>query len=643
MTDLFSFARVVCKPDCVQILAREDILMRKIRLAVSESPDSSTWKIIGLSVYGSIEVTWLVCVMTGVRESQLAPLSLLLCPALFFLYSHFLFLREKKPVLTWILSILLAASIPLGVFLDKDMPIQYWTAGIFVKWFLCVAGLAPLACCLLRMLFVLPEKVKPSDPSKWLIRKPVSYWLAIFGIILFCWLPVWLAYFPGFWNYDPWQVQQVMNHSYTTHHPLIHTLLLGACYVFGVNHGNANIGVVLYDWIQMAAMAAIFSYTVLYIREKTENRLLCGIATVFYSVFPVNSVLVISSTKDILFSGLVLFCTVLALQYKDIAETGNSRKKWILIISLVVSSILMMMFRNNAFYAFAGFLAVCIILFFRKKIRLQSLLIVAVCFILGISSNSLLKNALNAAEGSRHEALSVSSQQFARIFKTVSIDAETDEAIRYYIDTDNMSYNPHIADGVKDHLQNVETTEQLPSFFAESAHLFFEYTKVSVDSYLYLTEGLWYLGDYSNAEIYGSGLEGRQGYLLTDYKGGYGVVHVSKFPQLESFLEDAFSANDYQHWPLISLIYAPALYVWLFVIMFAMVRGRDRTVFDFHLFLLATVFLGPCCVIRYVYPFVLSVPLMAAVCVAERIGDKRVAEQEVRIGICQTQYCGNRL
>lgn len=278
----------------------------------------------------------------------------------------------------------------------------------------------------------------------------------------------------------------------------------------------------------------------------------------------------------------------------------------------------MMMFRNNAVYAFVGVLIVSFVLFFRKKIHLQTLLIAFTCFFLAILGNFLLKYNLKAMDGSIHEALSVSSQAFARIYEQASIDAETEDTIKYYFDTDKMNYNPYLADSVKKYMQNVDSVSDVILLIKESAHLFIKYPRVSIDAYLYLTEGLWYLGDYSNAEIYGSGLDGRQGYLLTDYKAGYDIAHISKLPELERFLENAFSANDYQHWSLLSLIFAPAVYVWFFVILFVMIRGKDKMIFIFHIFLLVTIFLGPCCVIRYVYPLVVISPLISAIYIAEK-------------------------
>lgn len=58
-------------------------------------------------------------------------------------------------------------------------------------------------------------------------------------------------------------------------------------------------------------------------------------------------------------------------------------------------------------------------------------------------------------------------------------------------------------------------------------------------------------------------MEGRQCYLFTDVKGGFDIIHKSKLPELEIFLEKMFSNNEYQKWPVISLLFSPALYFWI--------------------------------------------------------------------------------
>ena len=48
------------------------------------------------------------------------------------------------------------------------------------------------------------------------------------GLVLLCWLPVLIAFFPGIAAYDmDFQMYQVASGDYSTHHPLLHTLFLG--------------------------------------------------------------------------------------------------------------------------------------------------------------------------------------------------------------------------------------------------------------------------------------------------------------------------------------------------------------------------------------------------------------------------------
>lgn len=48
------------------------------------------------------------------------------------------------------------------------------------------------------------------------------------GLIFLCWLPVFLAVYPGFFVYDVMEeVNQVVTREFSTHHPLLHVLLLG--------------------------------------------------------------------------------------------------------------------------------------------------------------------------------------------------------------------------------------------------------------------------------------------------------------------------------------------------------------------------------------------------------------------------------
>ena len=81
--------------------------------------------------------------------------------------------------------------------------------------------------------------------------------------------------------------------------------------------------------------------------------------------------------------------------------------------------------------------------------------------------------------------------------------------------------------------------------------------------------GYLYIFDTTNAtNVYGYGLEGRQGYLLTDTKYGFDVVHETKFKLLETVYENLFSANEYQKIFPLFLVCSLSVYFWMIVLMF---------------------------------------------------------------------------
>ena len=579
--------------------------------------------IIILSLAGSLTITYLVSAYKSVSASYLGIFSLILMIALCSLYRRTLESRNNwKKYL--ILSSLLSISTVGGIFIDSDGSLENFEIVQLIKFNILCACLIPAFYCLLQSLSEIITWMAAKDIKFRIVRAPINrfwHWLLIMTGILLCWTPVWLAYYPGIWNYDAGQVWQVVNGKYEAEHPIIHTLIMGSCFNIGYLKGNSNLGVVIYDWVQMIILASILSYSILFIRRKSQNNVLCFLTFIFYSLFPINSVLAISSTKDILFSALVLLYTMLSVQYSDcVRNEENKKHRTRLTIGLLITTTVMLLFRNNASYAFAGFLCIALIFTLRRKISWKTFVLILACMLLYIGCNTGLLLGLHAKKSSITEALSVPAQQFGRIYYSGKADEATKELIGEYCDPKTMSYDPHLSDSMKSRqsLYRINTWKDVAPLIGTSLQLFIRYPAISIDSFLYLTEGWWYLGDTSCANIYGYVPGSHLGYFETGVMDGFGIIQDSKLPGLETLFEHAFIENSYQQWPLLSLLFAPALYIWLFVFLFISLKGDDKFLFIFHCFFLATVLLGPCCLVRYVYPFVLMIPVMLVLVVSER-------------------------
>lgn len=520
-----------------------------------------------------------------------------------------------------ILSVLFTICTVTGLFFENDIPFARIGVYNFMMYIVCVLGMIPLCKYMFSWLYYLVEKWSSWEHT--LTQQAASTqrkagwktFLFAFVVIMLGWSVVWLAYYPGFFNYDPWQVLQVMNSDYNKHHPLLHTIFLGGLYCYGLEIGSPNTGIVIYSLVQMSIMAAIFAYTYVYIKSRVNSRLFLAVTLIFYAIFPVNSVLSFSTTKDVLFTGMVLWASVIAVKYFSEKESLSKNARILTLVLAGISIVMMMLFRNNALYALCLYIPLLLI---ERKRHSMKIIVFLICCILSFKViDAGLTQYFNAYDGSSKEMYGVMIQQHGRVYSAAKSvgDRETVEKIEYfYENVTEESYKPSITDPMKHILREFSTTEELIDYVTFSVNLFFEYPMITIDSFLYTTKGAWDIGDTSVAKIYGEGYEGRPGYLLTDIKYGFGIIGDSKIPALEMEFERLFSANEYKEIPLLNLIFAPALYFWLMIFcyvgFFYSKNYKNILVSTFLLFLYLTMLLGPCILVRYMYPFFVCAPLL---------------------------------
>lgn len=463
--------------------------------------------------------------------------------------------------------------------------------------------------------------------------RPWQIWILYTAVIFLCWLPVFLAYYPSVFAYDAeGQLYQVIAHDYSTHHPLLHTLFLGAFFrMGGAWFHSYSAGMAVHSVVQMALMAAAFGYTLAYLYRRDVPVYLRVLLALFYALFPVNSILAISTTKDVLFAALVLLytltlhgltgkwgCDKAVAQPETEVLRGRKGLLW-----YVVWAVLMLLFRNNAVYAVVlSIPAVCLLLRGETGIRAgvrkrylfctgMALLMFAVCAV-------VLKSVTGAQSGSPREMLSVPLQQMARA-RVVAEDTLSEEMRREldrYLPSEWVAaaYDPHLADPVK----NRAVIHDDPAGLIRTwIKLGLQHPQIYIDAFLDNSIGYWYLQDRSHAQIYGIGTESGFGYLSTDNRTmptGCEIVEHSCLPALRAGMERIVSDNVYQKLPVVRLIFAPALYWWMLCLYIATAIYRKRyellipVVFLMCYYM--TLLLSPTVLIRYMYPFVVTVPAM---------------------------------
>lgn len=509
----------------------------------------------------------------------------------------------RKTIIIYIISILFSISIIVGTSLSYG---NGFTNIFYILGLILLSIMnSPIFAYLFSKLFYFIENNQIIESKEKINKLEI---LKIFGIIILLWIPVLLAYYPGIFDYDVHtQLNYVLNNNYSTHHPLIHTVILGFFYNIGNIFNNYNIGILLYTIIQMIVISFIISYSVVYLKRKGIPKKIIYLMIGFYALFPVSSLLAISVTKDIYFSGLVLAFIVCLMQIRD--EEWKLSRKYVWLIFITV---LMILFRSNAIYALI--IATIFILFLGIKKYKYLLISILISIILFSGIELGLEKAFNAYTKNEKDMLSIPLQQLARvgdIYKSTLTEEEYNE-ISYYVSP--KYYNQYLSDPIKNHTEISKIRNNYGKFIKIWFKYFIKYPTVYVESFLYNTQGYWYINDISHSEIYGISKEKRTGYLLTGTKEGYNVIHKSYCEPIESLYECLFTENNYQKIPIISLLCSPALYIWILFIYFMFniySKRKDSIVISIFLIgLFITLLVGPTCLIRYVYPFILCTPII---------------------------------
>ncbi|MBQ9211005.1 MAG: hypothetical protein IJ153_04830 [Clostridia bacterium] len=520
-----------------------------------------------------------------------------------------------EPRMEYSLALIFSAATLLGAFFDRGYSFAHMTGLQLLGWIAGSLALTELVRRLLRLLCRgLGKWTKMESNQREQIQEQgflrgsfVRCFLFSLGVLLLCWLPVWLAYYPGFWNYDPWQADQVITGVYSKHHPMLHTLLLGNCYRFALEKGHPQWAPLLYSAIQGGICALIYACCCAFLRQRTRSNVFYWLTLLFFALFPVHPILAMSTTKDTLFSALILLSGLIFLR---MMEVNPPRRKWLMLAEVAVIALVVML-RNNARYGLTLLILLCLFQI-KKKTGRRMLAALLAGTLLGMGADWGLGKVLHASPALLAEMCSVPSQMAGRVQEEVSnLDAETVALLDDFYSMNEISYDPHLADPMKACLR-LETREDLVRYLQGSFRLFTKYPAISIDSLLYTTEGLWNIRDISHTQIYGTG--DRQGYMMTDIKSWYPMRLESKFPALEAFLEKILTENAFLKIPLLRSIFAPASYVYLLLLVIGiLLQGMHRKWLLLPLFLLClvgTIALGPGILPRYVYPLMVCAPLL---------------------------------
>ncbi len=444
-----------------------------------------------------------------------------------------------------------------------------------------------------------------------------------FVFLLLCWMPVFLAVYPGFFVYDAQdEWVQVASRAFNTHHPLVHVLLLGGmiCAVHKVT-GSYNLGIACYMVVQMLIVSGGFTYLLSYMRRRGVSKGIRILSLFYFAFFPVIVMFTLCSAKDTLFAVALLLLLMMLLDMGAFQEGFfASGKKMAL---FVLSAAVMMLLRKNGVYAFV--LLCPVLLLYHRKYRKKTALLLAAALLSYLLVNTGLAVILHAQSGENQEMLTVPIQQLARTYKfnREVFTAEDIDALHEILPEEALVlYNPKLSDPVKVQFRNEAFAADRSRYISLWLRIGLKKPLSYLNAWLVNSYGFWYpdtvIDVYSGNSVF-TFTYGDSSYF------GYEVelpgVRDSKIPWLDEAYRKLALEISQEKIPIWSMLYSPGGIFWCIAFVFAYVlyRRRYHIVIPYLTVLLIwmTVLLGPTYLPRYVLIFWFGMPLFIAMLAEE--------------------------
>lgn len=455
-----------------------------------------------------------------------------------------------------------------------------------------------------------------------------------FVLIVLCWIPCYLAYYPGICSYDTSiQLEQIVQNNYIDHHPIAHTLLFKGAMQLGQSvFGNINTGIAVYVLLQLLFLAGSFSYGIVVLNHfKVKTGWLAALQ-LYCMIYPFHWYMSVTTTKDTLFSAFFLL-QILSLCGLLLKE---SNRKWNICHSVifVVATVGMILFRNNGKYAMLVLLVFLLlaVLFGKKERKLWGKLtgFALTGFLVGNMVLTCLFNATDATQGDKREMLSVPIQQLARCMVYhggVGVRQEDDNTLtaeekalinEFLLNESYTQYRPEISDPVKKNTNTYVVRYRAKEFLSTYFSLFLKYPGDYINAVLALDAGYLSPGDVSHAYINVSETQQGLGYIQTiwadEQMEAQGIYKDSKWDSLHTLLEEWADGNSYLKLPVLKYLFVPGTYLWLYLLLtgYLLIRRKYSMLFPLSLVLgyYVTLILGPTVQLRYIYPLMIVFPLL---------------------------------
>lgn len=442
--------------------------------------------------------------------------------------------------------------------------------------------------------------------------------LIIFGAFLISYIPFFLYYYPGSFQYDAINAldQIVGNIPYKDHQPIIYTVFLSLFWNFGkVVFNNGNIGIALCTMVQMISTALVLSYVIYYMAKKNVPTKYRIITFIFLLINPIIPMYTVRIEKSIYFALLLTLVTIQIIEM--ITNKDEYFKEKMHYVTLPIEILIMSLLRNNGIYI-TILLCIILVILYRKYWKNLFLLLVTPIIIFYIVKGPVW-NVLNIIPEDAREALSVPVQQFARIIKYEKdslSDEEYSEIHKYLNMADEEiieKYVPTLSDNIKANINEEAFENDKIGLIKLYFKLALKYPGQTISSFLINNYGYYAPNSIMVSGVYMFNEESK--IALNTFESEINdLVNEKKWDNklIESLNKHMVNRDI----PIISIfVDKVGLYFWiiLFGITYLIYKKNYRliSVYIPLILLWLTTVIGPLVELRYVYTFIiLVIPLI---------------------------------
>lgn len=448
-----------------------------------------------------------------------------------------------------------------------------------------------------------------------IFETPKKIFIYSWIIIFLAWTVVLLAFFPGIFNYDASYQFKLADTGYVNaFHPLIHTYFISILLWIGKSLGNFEIGLFLNSIIQMLFLSFSMAYSCFFMSKIKAPKVIILISLMLFALLPINPLLALSTTKDIIFSGA--FLLLFLKTFEMILFTKQFFEKKYNYFVFIVLSILMIAFRRNGIYAYI--ILIPFLFFAIKKFRYQILCMMISSVLLIQVINGQLIKAVGAVP-LEYETIVVLGVPILQVVNAINFESdklseEEKNAVYEIMPSEYMSkYNKYVIDDISYYIDIKKIVENPKKYFDLWINIGLKAPESYINAFLSLNLPYWYPDMiYPQIQLF---LETRTKPFYTEE---YKKMEMKSFiPIINKAYTNIGNTGAHQRIPVLSMLCSPGFNVWILIlyVFFCLYNKRYKIIVPSILLfgLLATLLAAPGGLMRYAYGIMLCIPILIVI------------------------------